>query len=79
MKNYSITILNKETINIRNAKKLEIINGEIGPAIKTVQSPIITRYIPVANITSMIVEDLDKKNAIQKKQQKHIKKMEGKK
>lgn len=79
MKNYTIVILNKETINIQNSKKLEIMNGELGPAIKRVLSPTKTEYIPVANITSMIVEDLDKKSSIEKKRQKHVKKIEGKK
>ncbi len=79
MKNYTIVILNKETINIMNAKKLEIVNGEIGPAILRKISSTKTEYIPVASIASMIVEDLDKKKKADDKRQKHIKKLEGKK
>jgi hypothetical protein len=79
MKNYTITILGKETIVISKTKKLEIVNGEIGHAIKIIESPILTRYIPLINITSMVIEDLDKKSDMAKKQQKHIDKLKGKK
>ena len=79
MKIYRITLLNKETLELEVKKKLEISNREIGPCIVNKIDATTNKYVPIAAIAAMIVEDRDLKAKNEQNRQKVMKKAQGKK